>query len=382
MSYGIAFEFLDMGMGDGTLIQLPPWDRGGVCLFDFGEKGSPFKNPSSDATKFAIERISEVCKNAGLLAPQLEYLFISHADGDHWNKLEWLIEGDLSSQRPGEDDLWHTIGGYPPGTFLSIKNLVYGGTWTKDYEGRNEYLADLIWNQSTNHIALANGDFDAPTAGTTQVNPRWTWKPGVAGQETKIYLLSSNLPAKAGADCNPKSLVLLFEYGKFKIILSGDAESRIVEPAIIARYEGTDVVPVTALKLGHHGSAASTSEAYVDVLEPDIIFASGDKRWGHPYCNAINRGSKWLTNGDPRWYACSASGADNDYDNTDTAENICMNLWYVVTNPAGTTLNDITGASKSAPFGTYTGVQWRLQFDSNSANPFLSWVSETGWPAP
>jgi hypothetical protein len=165
------------------------------------------------------------------------------------------------------------------------------------------------------------------------------------------------------------------------MVFNGDAEARIVEPKVIARYKDSDIVPVTAMKLGHHGSAASTSDDYVDMMKPDIIFASGDKRWGHPYCNAIDRGQAYVTQGNGVWYACSASGADNDYDNTNTTDNICMNLWYVVTNPKGVTKKNLAGQNKKEPFGTYTGVQWRMEFNPGS-DPYLAWASESEWPAP
>jgi beta-lactamase superfamily II metal-dependent hydrolase len=382
MPYGIAFEFLDIGMGDATLVQLPPWESGGLALVDFGEKGSPYKTPARDATKFAIKRISEVWKKRDPKAtqPMLDWLFISHADGDHWNKLGWLIEGDMSDEFVGESDLWHTIGGWPTGTTLKIDTLVYGGSWTGDFEKRNADLAQVILDASDDQFILTDNDYDAEDV-MANVTPRWTWEAGVPDQETNIYLLSSNLPQRSGADCNPKSLVLLFDYKGFKVILTGDAESKIVEKKLVPRYEDSKLLLSNVLKLGHHGSAASTSAEFVEAVQPKMIFASGDRRWGHPYCDSINRGSKYVTSIGSRWYACSASGSANDYTNQNTAKNINMNLWYVVTDKPSVTKPDVNNVMKTAAYGTYVGAQWRLQVDSDVV-PHLTWANEDGWPKP
>src|SRR5690348_8014282 len=94
MFTGISFEFMDVGMGDGTLVELPPAESGPNWLVDFGERGSPFKTPASDATLFLVDRITTNCYNRGLKTnPYLDFLVITHPDSDHWNKLDWLIEG-------------------------------------------------------------------------------------------------------------------------------------------------------------------------------------------------------------------------------------------------------------------------------------------------
>jgi hypothetical protein len=381
MAYGIAFEFMDVGMGDGTLIQLPPWDRGGLCLIDFGERLSPSKYPAWGATKFAIERIAAVCNNRGLPGPELEFLFITHGDRDHWNKLQWLIDGDM---RPtyAAHDLWNVWGGYPPGTRLTIRNLVFGGDWAGDYVAKEPAIAAAIAARTVNVIHLGNNDHDPEVMGV--VTPRWVWRPGVADETTNIYLLGSNEPYKAAVgDPNPKSLFLLFQYKGFKALFTGDGESAIAEPAVLANYPASGILQSTALKLGHHGSASSTSANWALAVQPRLIFASGDRHWGHPYCDPIVRCLPYVANApDYRRYACSFSGAANDYVNNRTQQKVCMNLWYVVTNPLGDTLPDVSGVMKTGAFGTYFGVQWRMQFDSASVDPYISWASVDEWPAP
>jgi competence protein ComEC len=377
MPNGIAFEFLDTGMGDGTLIQLPPWDRGGLCLFDFGERGSPFKVAARDATRFLVKRITEVSKNRGLDVPTLDVLFLSHPDGDHWNKVDWLIDG-ATDETTG---LWEDEG-WDAGTTLHIRKLVFGGDWEDDYVWRNEERANVITAAVTaaggTIQALGDADCDAPVDGV--VTPRWIYRPGVANETVKIYLLSSNLPTRGAAATNPLSLVVMFEYQDRKVILTGDAESAVVEPAILETYEGTGFLKSLALKLGHHGSAGASSDAWLEAVGARAVFASGDRRWGHPYCVAIDRaiGTGTLDDGAMHRYACSAPDG-GDFTNHRTEKLVCTNLWYVVTDPDGETLEGPDGDYEHGDQGLYNGVQWRLQLDPGS-DPYLSFTD--AWPKP
>jgi len=366
MPYGIAFEFLDVGMGDCTLIQMPPWDRGEIVLVDFGQKGSTFTVAVEDATKFLVERISLICRNRNLGFPLIDHLFITHGDADHWNKLGDLIDGVAGNDR----DLWHVLGKWPPGTKLTINRLTFGGNWQTDYKNKNFIVAQKIESAMinvNNVTTLADRDHDIN-------NPRW------ASNGTNIILLSSNYPNKIGGDINNKSLVLMFEYNGYKVILPGDAGVD-VEAEILRNYPA-NFLKSFGLKLGHHGSAGSTSAQWVDAVQPHVIFASGDRRWGHPYCASIKRvmdKGSLATTVERRWFACTCPGNDNDYRSISTNLTICNNLWYAVTHPAGEMRFGPDGKQYLGPYGLYTGVQWRLQIDGG-VDPVLTHTDQ--WPVP
>jgi competence protein ComEC len=364
MSNGMAFEFLDTGMGDGTLVEFPPWGSGPLWLVDFGERGSPFKVASRDATAFLVQRISDNAKARNLPGPFLDCLCITHADGDHWNKMGWLINGetDVTSK------MWEAQG-WGAGTKLKIDTLVFGGSWNKDYYRRDSALANLIWTQSKSYWPLADKDHDKPND-FGYVAPRWTVNKGNSDLESYVYLLSSNLPSKgASGDCNTKSLVLMFRYKSRKMLLTGDAGSKLVEPQILKWYRDDSInfLPCFGLKLGHHGSKASSSQAFLDEVKPAAVFASGDRRWGHPYCQPIERAQSVGNLGtiSKHWYSCTKTGGDTDYDSNATTEAICTNLWYVVTTKPGITLTWPNGTKSFEPVGTYTGVQWVVQFEAD-----------------
>jgi competence protein ComEC len=69
-------------------------------------------------------------------------------------------------------------------------------------------------------------------------------------------------------------------YGDVSVVLAADAGIPI-EPAIAARLEPAGL---RVLKVGHHGSAGSTSEAFVRALRPDVAIVScgRNNRFGHP----------------------------------------------------------------------------------------------------
>ena len=65
---------------------------------------------------------------------------------------------------------------------------------------------------------------------------------------------------------NNDSLVLEVSYGKHTVLLTGDAE-RPVEDELVASGE---LRPVTLLKVGHHGSKSSSSEEFLNQINPQF----------------------------------------------------------------------------------------------------------------
>lgn len=80
---------------------------------------------------------------------------------------------------------------------------------------------------------------------------------------------------------NNTSVVALVRYGRFTAILTGDAEAA-VEALLAARGL---LGPVDVLKVGHHGSRSSTTDAFLAAIEPSvaIISVGADNSYGHPH---------------------------------------------------------------------------------------------------
>ena len=90
---------------------------------------------------------------------------------------------------------------------------------------------------------------------------------------------------EAGSHLNNTSLVLRLTYGKFSMLLEGDAESPVEQHLL---SEGVD--PALVLKVGHHGSHSSSSPAFIDALQVRvaIISCGRDNRYGHPHPETLD----------------------------------------------------------------------------------------------
>jgi competence protein ComEC len=86
---------------------------------------------------------------------------------------------------------------------------------------------------------------------------------------------------------NDDSVVLDVRVGGVAFLLPGDI-TRAVEPAIVTRLVPS---PLTIVKAPHHGSAGSSSEAFVDAIRPAaVIFSAGRRNpFGHPAPAAVAR---------------------------------------------------------------------------------------------
>jgi len=78
---------------------------------------------------------------------------------------------------------------------------------------------------------------------------------------------------------NDDSLVLHMAYGQTSVMLEGDAET-----SSEMRMLGERDLSSTLLKVGHHGSATSTSPAFLNAVAPRfaIISAGRHNSYGHP----------------------------------------------------------------------------------------------------
>ena len=86
---------------------------------------------------------------------------------------------------------------------------------------------------------------------------------------------------------NDDSLVLHLQFGSASVLLEGDAE----KPEERAMLDQDRVRPVTLLKVGHHGSATSSTENFLTAAAPrDAIISVGQGNpFGHPRTEVISR---------------------------------------------------------------------------------------------
>lgn len=89
------------------------------------------------------------------------------------------------------------------------------------------------------------------------------------------------------SDDNNNAIVLRVDYGRFSVLLTGDAE-REAEEALIAAG-----LPLRAdvLKVGHHGSNGSTSAVFIAAVRPRlaVISVGQGNPFGHPHPTVLER---------------------------------------------------------------------------------------------
>jgi len=92
----------------------------------------------------------------------------------------------------------------------------------------------------------------------------------------------------SGLDTNDGSIVGKLVYGNTAFLFPGDAPSAIEEYLAHIDKEHLDV---DVLKVGHHGSKTSTSEALLGFASPAfaVISAGRDNRYGHPHAEVLDR---------------------------------------------------------------------------------------------
>lgn len=97
-------------------------------------------------------------------------------------------------------------------------------------------------------------------------------------------------------DPNDGSIILLFELGDFAMLLTGDAgeaeELELLENDVDCNYdEHSCLAEVEILKVGHHGSDTSSSQALLYVMTPEaaIISVGQDNSYKHPSSFVVER---------------------------------------------------------------------------------------------
>ncbi|MDI6875772.1 MAG: ComEC/Rec2 family competence protein [Methanomicrobiales archaeon] len=115
--------------------------------------------------------------------------------------------------------------------------------------------------------------YRTPTRGDTLA-----WDPAV-----RVAVL--NPPETFHDGTNENSVVLRVSYGAVDVLLMGDAESAV------EREIADEAIDSEILKVAHHGSASSTSEAFLGRVTPEvsIISVGSGNPFGHPAAETIRR---------------------------------------------------------------------------------------------
>lgn len=226
---GLEITMLDVGQGDSIFFRT----RKTTYLMDGG---------SSDIKKVGTYRILPYLKARGV--GTLDYMIISHTDKDHISGLIELLEEAKENQYKighlllprlaNPDEAYIKIESLAKESHIQIFYLERGNGWKKD------------------------------NLSVTCLHPN------------KNFLEE---------DKNECSAVLSVKYGMLGFLLTGDVE-KLGEQEIVSLLDEHQI-----LKVAHHGSDSSSTEAFLDKVKPKIALISCGKnnRYGHPHEKVLER---------------------------------------------------------------------------------------------
>jgi competence protein ComEC len=229
--------FLDIGQGDGILIQTPSGRR---VLIDGGASPQQLFSELGAAMPF-WER-------------SLDLAVLTHPDGDH------MIAQADAPLRFQIAAAWDTATGQanPDGNLWRERMAANGAAVQLQHAGG--------WADLGDGVAL------------------WVlWPPPE--------------PFPAESEDNENSLVLKLVYRDFSVLLTGDAG---VESEAVWLRTGAPLA-ATVLKVGHHGSSHSTGADLVAAVDPQVavVQVGAENDYGHPTAEVLeNLAGRWVLRND------------------------------------------------------------------------------------
>lgn len=225
---GIEMHVLDVGQGDAILFRS---DRGRWIVFDAGRIWE-----TGDAGRSVI--IPYIQSRGG----EVEAFVLSHAHADHVGGAESLIR----ALHP--HTFWDSA--FPQGSG------VYAHTLSAAHD------AGVVWRR------VHAGE-------TTQVDGM-----------TVEFLAPDSAWTASLSDPNEASTIALVTYGSSRFLMVGDAEK--AEEAWLVNHARSEL-HADVLKVGHHGSSTSSTDAFLAAVNPAlaVISVGADNIYKHPSADVL-----------------------------------------------------------------------------------------------
>lgn len=153
-----------------------------------------------------------------------------------------------------------------------IKYLIETHSHKDHYGGLSDVVANDIF--SYDKYLTNNDSIDLPA-----INDTLFFSDDIFG----IMLHYGNLPDSSSIDENNRSITLKLIYKDFEMLFTGDIEQEAEEYLLQQDYFIQDQ-NYDVLKVPHHGSSSSSTEAFLEQVSPklSVISAGEGNPWGHP----------------------------------------------------------------------------------------------------
>jgi beta-lactamase superfamily II metal-dependent hydrolase len=267
----LRIHYLPVGAGSCTVVECPG-SGAPPMIIDCGSFSAASRGPDDLDEDEAAARVHAILGNH-TVQPNL---MLSHADSDHYNYLDTILQGvQLDHVWLGDDS-----SEYPQAISDILETQEDGG--------------------ATVHQDLPP-DFH---------NNQFELEGGLCG-DASVFILTVN----SGSTKNGRSLVLSIDYGEFAAIFTGDAEGTTERQA--SQNYG-DAIKATVLSGSHHGASTHDSNGegegndWETDVSPEIMVYSSGHNYGHPRCSVTDNYHSTLATVPSHPMDC---GEDND-DNT------------------------------------------------------------------
>ncbi len=244
----LHIDFLDVGQGDSAFITFP---NGQTMLVDGGGRVGYDKPDDEDDTEpFEpdVPRIGEFVVSEFLWEKgysHVDHVVATHADADHAQGLEDVVRN------------------------FDVGRIYFGSL----PDGASEI--NELFNEAARHgietVLIGRGDV-------------------LEIAETRVEILWPEKSRTEKLSDNNSSIVMRIVYGNHSFLLTGDIE-RETETALTA---GGAILKADVVKVPHHGSRTSSTQAFIESVDSKTAVISVGRRspFGHPHPEVVERWNK------------------------------------------------------------------------------------------
>jgi len=263
----LKINFLDIGQGDCIIIEFPD---GRNMIIDSGDESHTDERKEQDITpKDTIKSFTDANN-----IDTFDYVLLTHSDSDHSANMSWVI------------DNYNVKYIFRPATFCNDKlvkdipmdfNKLVLGSEVATNDNYANFIISAYNSNAKSEIFNKNSDFSNEIIyGDKKYSYSFDFLTPVANKDEISY---SNL--------NDYSPLLLLEYGGRKVMFTGDAEKAVIKEYLDNYTSGHNI---DVLKVGHHGSKTSTTDAFLDAIDPEyaIIQCGENNTHTHPDLEVLN----------------------------------------------------------------------------------------------
>lgn len=244
----VEVHFIDIEQGDAIYISFPGGEN---VIIDAGSGTGARTSATNGVKKEVRERYDAYLESLNIT--KVSHLISTHPDSDHINMLVYALDR------------------------FDVDNIYYNNV-----EGHSASYSYFLQQ------AAAETGVNLHPIGDKNSEYVWTAESAEYGYKLSIYAPGTD----RFTDVNSMSVMCLLEYGGVKVLFTGDAHTDTEEWFVnLMKTKYPSGLDIDVLKVGHHGSQSSSSQAFLEYLKPEygVISVGQTNTYDHPSPFAMNR---------------------------------------------------------------------------------------------